>query len=185
MRTKPVSMCLGAFFVVACTTNTTVIQGGSKGDGEGCDYDSECASNKCSGGKGAAPGAGASSSGSSGEEGGEEERENGVTTSSIRPLGTCTASSSSSGGGDGGGGSSSGSVKCGEGGMYCSKNVLRSCATDAVVKDCATCKYVGSGTGSEYDTTCKDEASDCMTCNSTKPWSGPGCYFGAGPAVCR
>jgi hypothetical protein len=24
-----------------------------------------------------------------------------------------------------------------------------------------------------------------VTCNSTKPWSGPGCYFGAGPAVCR
>jgi hypothetical protein len=166
---------LAGVMVAACTTNTTVVQGGKTG-GAACDYDNECASNSCVGGKGS--GGGETSSGENGA---------GPESPSLRPLGTCAsaATSSASGGTGGGPADAGGPVNCGEEGKYCKGNVLRSCATDQVVRDCATCKYVGPGTGSEYSTTCKDQAADCTTCNSSKPWSGPGCYFGGGPAVCR
>jgi hypothetical protein len=73
---------------------------------------------------------------------------------------------------------------CGELGMVCVSNVLRSCATNAVVYDCATCKWSASSTSTKYNTSCRDQASECSTCDSSHPWTGPGCYFGAGPAVC-
>jgi hypothetical protein len=88
------------------------------------------------------------------------------------------------GGGSGSGGAGSGGVSCGESGMYCKDNVLRSCATEAIVVDCATCKWIGPGTGSAYNTNCRDKAASCSTCDATHPWTGPGCYFGGGPAVC-
>lgn len=78
-----------------------------------------------------------------------------------------------------------GTIKCGEQGMYCVDNVLRKCSTNAVVVDCDTCHYIGVGTGSKYDTSCRDEASDCSTCDAKHPWTGPGCYFGGGPAECQ
>jgi hypothetical protein len=87
-------------------------------------------------------------------------------------------------GGSDAGKSDAGTIKCGENGLYCRDNVLRKCATDAVIVDCDTCKYIGPGTGSKYDTSCKDEAADCTTCNAQRPWTGPGCYFGGGPAEC-
>lgn len=167
--------------LASCTTNTTVVQG-SKAGGSVCDYDNECASNSCLGGKGSGT---ASSTSSGGEETSGGERGVAPETPSLRPLGTCAnvATSSSSSGASGADAGST--VTCGEEGMYCKGNVLRSCATDQVVRDCATCKYVGAGTGSEYSTSCRDQAADCKTCTSEKPWSGPGCYFGGGPAVCR
>lgn len=76
-------------------------------------------------------------------------------------------------------------ASCAETGTYCDSNALYSCTTDSLIVDCATCQYVGPGTGSEYDTSCKDEESDCSTCSADDPWTGAGCYFGGGPAVCR
>lgn len=73
---------------------------------------------------------------------------------------------------------------CAESGVFCQDNVLYDCSTLSEVIDCDACTYVGPGTGSEYDTSCKAQASDCGVCGPDGPWSGPGCYFGDGPAVC-
>ena len=78
-----------------------------------------------------------------------------------------------------------GAPSCAETGVYCSSNVLLDCDDDSVIRDCDSCQWVGPGTGTEYGTTCKAEPSDCTVCDSDAPWSGPGCYFGGGPAVCR
>ena len=91
-------------------------------------------------------------------------------------------------GGEEGGSSEGGEEEeppsCAETGTYCDGNVLYDCATEEIIVSCNSCDYIGPGTGSSYDTTCKDEAADCTVCDSEGPWSGPGCYFGDGPAVC-
>ncbi len=87
-----------------------------------------------------------------------------------------------------GGGESAGTglaPSCEETNTYCQDNILYDCVTDEMIVNCRTCQYVGPGTGSEYDTTCKAQMSDCSTCDAENPWNGPGCYFGGGPAVCK
>jgi hypothetical protein len=93
------------------------------------------------------------------------------------------------GGSGGSGGSGAGTANasrpsCAETGTYCQSNTLYDCDTNAVIVQCGSCQYIGPGTGSEYDTSCRDQESDCSTCNADDPWTGAGCYFGGGPAVC-
>jgi hypothetical protein len=97
------------------------------------------------------------------------------------------AGSGGSGGSAGSAGSGGGAMSssCEETGTRCENNILYDCFTDEVLINCRTCQYIGPGTGSEYDTSCKDEQSDCSTCNAENPWNGAGCYFGGGPAVCK
>lgn len=96
-------------------------------------------------------------------------------------------SAGSAGGTNGEGGSGGGALSssCEETGSRCENNVLYDCFTDEVLINCRTCQYIGAGTGSEYDTSCRDEQSDCSTCTADDPWNGAGCYFGGGPAVCK
>jgi hypothetical protein len=99
---------------------------------------------------------------------------------------TCDCDGGSGGSGTGGTGGSPppAPASCAETGTYCEGNVLYDCATKSVVVSCNSCQWVGPGTGSEYDTTCKAKQSDCQSCNSEDPWTGAGCYFGGGPRVC-
>lgn len=103
-------------------------------------------------------------------------------------VGTRTGSDSSSGNGSPSPTASpSRPASCsavGSTGYYCSNNTLYSCSTNAVARSCASCKWIGPGTGTSYDTTCKAQPSDCTVCGADDPWTGAGCYFGGGPAVC-
>jgi hypothetical protein len=155
--------------------------------GGGCDPGLSCLSLRCvrasGGGSGGHSGGGASGSGGAGA-----AKDSGWSGGAGKDSGWSGGAGydggGSSGNGQDSGAGGSGGVSCGESGMYCKDNVLRSCATDMIVVDCATCKWSASASSSSYNTYCRDKAASCSTCDATHPWTGPGCYFGGGPAVC-
>ncbi len=54
--------------------------------------------------------------------------------------------------------------------------------TPKLRKDCSSCYYTGSGTGSKYKTRCKDylssEIPSAWGSEQKKKYKGPGCYYG-------
>jgi hypothetical protein len=177
MRSRTVWGASVAVIIVACTTNTTGTQGGGRAGGAACDYDSECESKTCTGGKGAAPPSGSSSGGSSGEGEGEGDGV-GPGSSSVRPLGTCANPTTSSGGTSSGGTSSSGSSgnpsggQCGRAGVGSKELTCADCTSLGPGYRCATiraaCSTCDESTYCYYP--CQTDA-DCA-CDSFAPRCG-------------
>ena len=161
--------------VGACDTG-----GGSLGyGGESCMSGSECVSGECAGAPTQSPGAAPE-----GEGEGEGEGEDVVVAEDASSaLGMCTeppaAPPSSQA-------PSSSAHSCettsgktiDDGDLFCDKNVLYECigGDKDKVRSCNSCDYVGAGTGSQYDTSCRSK--EPASWPSNKTFAGPGCYFG-------
>ena len=71
-------------------------------------------------------------------------------------------------------------TSCNETGVFCADGNVVDCLGGESLRDCDGCPYVGPGTGSEYDSSCKSSYALCPTCqDGSTTWSGPGCYYGS------
>jgi hypothetical protein len=101
-------------------------------------------------------------------------------TSESIPIGSGPICSpgSDTGGSDG---NNSDEPECKQGSThYCDGHLLKRCGSGILEKDCSHCKYIGAGTGSSYDTSCKAwEAA--FAPGEQAEYDGPGCYYGYDP----
>ena len=148
--------------LVGCTINTGPETGTASGrsTGAACDADGDCASGECVKGAG------------EGEEG--EEVASAGTCAAPKPgTGTTPAAED-----DGSCKSGTSTIKDGE--QFCESNTLYKClgGKKSLLEDCDSCKYIGAGTGSKYNTSCRTTLSPNANSQQKSEWNGPGCYFG-------
>ncbi|MCA9664113.1 MAG: hypothetical protein KC503_00950 [Myxococcales bacterium] len=136
------------------------------------------------GGEGGGEGSGSGAEGGSGSSSSTAPCNAGLVCSGGYCVSGAGSGSGGSGGSGGGGGGGAGSCtttsgkQIADGEVFCDSSALYQClsGTKDLIKNCRRCKYIGAGTGSEYDTHCK--STEGATWPSNKIFGGPGCYFG-------